>query len=200
MVVALPLAGRARARCASTEECLRTIERAQQETYTISAEFVQVKHLSLLDEPLVSSGRFVFKRPDGILLKIEQPQAATVVIKGQDVHIPNLPERERQAMSMAPIAAMFSQLGAIFSGSTQALQTGFEVTADEDDATIHVKLVPRKPEWKRMFRTIDLQFFGPEYFARQIRLEDALGDTLEITLRALQRNIDVPDATFDVRP
>jgi len=186
------------ARCASTETCLQAIERAQLDTRTITAEFVQVKHLSLLDEPLVSSGRFVFKRPDRMVLNIEQPQRTSVVIKGQDVQIPNLPEHERQALGMAPIAAMFTQLGAIFTGSMSVLRQGFDVAAHEEDATIRVYLVPRQAAWKQMFQTIDICFGGPDLLAQEVRLVDALGDSLEITLRSVQRNVDVPDSTFDL--
>lgn len=184
--------------CESTDACLRAIEKAQADTQTISGEFVQVKHLNLLDEPLVSTGRFVFKRPDRMLLSIEQPQRTKLVIKGQDVQIPNLPERERRALGMAQAAAMFTQLGAIFTGSTAVLREGFEVAASEEDATIKVKLVPRQAAWKQMFQSIDIRFGGPDLLAQQIRLEDALGDSLEVTLRNMRRNIDVPESTFDV--
>jgi len=187
------------ARCASTETCLRLIQQAQQDLRTMAADFVQVKHVSLLDEPLVSSGRFLFRMPDRILLKIEQPQPLTVTIRGHDIQIPNLPERERQALSMAPTAAMFTQLGAIFSGSIQALSQGFEVTAAEDDSAIQVHLVPRQEAWKRMLRSIHLRFAGPELLAEKIRLDDALGDSLEITLRNVQRNIDLSDSLFEIK-
>ena len=184
--------------CASTETCLHEIEQAQQDTRTITAHFVQVKHLSLLDEPLTSTGRFVFKRPDRVLLEIEQPQPARVVIKGQDVQIPNLSERDRQALAMAPMGAMFTQLSAIFTGAPQALRSNFDVDAREDEGTIHITLVPRREARQRMFRQIDLRFARPELLAREIRLEDAFGDHLEITLRDAQRNTEVPDSTFDL--
>lgn len=187
------------ATCASTEACLQAIATAQQGTRTVSAEFVQVKHVTLLDEPLVSSGHFLFKRPDRILLQIETPLAATVVIKGRDVHIPNLPERDRQAMAMAPVATMFTQLGAIFTGAVEGLQDSFEVTARPDDTGIAVTLRPRRPDWQRMYRSIELRFAGPELSTQQIRLEDALGDHLDITMRNVRRNVELPDTMFDVR-
>ncbi|HUI25331.1 MAG TPA: outer membrane lipoprotein carrier protein LolA [Candidatus Kryptonia bacterium] len=187
----LSLGRAAAAPCTSTESCLRAIEAAQRETHGISAEFVQVKHLSLLDEPLTSTGHFTFTRPDHITLHIEQPQPATITINGQDVQIPNLPEHERQAMAMAPLAAMFTQLGAIFSGSTAALRDGFEVTAvpvEPGDDAIDVHLVPRAESWKRLFRTIDIRFAGKELLAHQIRLEDGFGDRLDITLQDVRRD------------
>jgi outer membrane lipoprotein-sorting protein len=189
LLIARPVV--AAAPCTSTETCLHAIEAAQRATRSITADFVQVKHLSLLDEPLTSTGHFSFTRPDHVELQIQQPQPATIIINGQDVQIPNLPERDRQAVAMAPIAAMFTQLGAIFTGSTQTLQAGFEVTAqsaDQGDGSIHVHLVPRVDSWKRMFRAIDIRFGGTELVAQEIRIEDGFGDRLEITLQNIRRN------------
>jgi outer membrane lipoprotein-sorting protein len=188
---------RAARRCTSTEACLRVIQQAQPDMRTMTAAFVQVKHVGLLDEPLVSSGRFVFKRPDNILLKMEQPQLLSVTITGREVHIPNLPERERRGLGMAPMASMFTQLNVVFTGSMQALEQGFEVAAVEDDAAIQVTLVPRQESWKRMFRSIQLRFAGPQLLVHNIRLDDALGDNLEITLSDVHYNVDIPDTTFD---
>jgi outer membrane lipoprotein-sorting protein len=194
----LAVCAAAGAACTSTADCLRVIEQAQRDTRTVTAAFTQVKHVSLLDEPIVSSGRFVFKRPDRVRLQIEKPHPATVIINGHDIHIPNLPERERQALAMAPVEAMFTQLGAMFTGSMQTLQAGFEVTAHDTGASIEVTLLPRQASVQQMFREIDLGFSGAELFATQIRLADALGDSLEITLHDVQRNVEVPDSAFDV--
>jgi outer membrane lipoprotein-sorting protein len=199
--LALSLVAAPGGRCASTAACLQAIEAAQRDTRTLTADFVQVKHVSLLDEPLVSTGRFTFKRPDKILLKIEKPQPATVLINGSKVEIPGVPASERQAVAMAPIATMLAQLGAIFSGSTQSLQEGFETTArpaDQDASTILVTLVPRRPAWKQLFHKIDLSFGGPQLMVQQIGLEDSFGDHLEITMHNVQRNIELPDSMFSI--
>lgn len=194
-LVARPLP--AAERCASTDACLRQIEAAQRDTQSIAADFEQVKHVSLLDKPLVSRGRFVFKRPDRMRLQIVEPQPATVIINGREMLIPNLSERERQAMAMAPVAGSFTQLGAIFTGSTRVLQEGFDVNASADGDAIAVKLVPRQERWARLFKTIAIRFGGPHLMAQTIRLDDPLGDYLEITLRNAERNGDVPDALFE---
>ena len=99
---------------------------------------------------------------------------------------------------MAPVATMFTQLGAIFTGAVQGLQDSFEVNAHSDDGGIAVKLRPRQAAWQRLYRSIELQFAGPELATQHIGLEDGLGDHLEITMRNVQRNVAIPDAMFDV--
>jgi outer membrane lipoprotein-sorting protein len=43
-----------------------------------------------------------------------------------------------------------------------------------------------------------IRFTQPELVVRDIELEDALGDRLEISLRDVVRNGDVPDSVFAV--
>jgi len=184
--------------CQSTPECLREVQAAQQGTDTVSARFVQTKSLSLLAQPLVSRGRFLFKRPDHVVWQVEEPQAATVVIDGQGIHIPGLSARDRQALAMVPARALTSQLGAIFSGTTAGLEGEFDVTARDDGGAVLVHLVPRRPETGQLFRTIDLRFPRPLRFVQTITLEDAVGDRVEVGFEDVRVNVEVPDSAFTV--
>jgi outer membrane lipoprotein-sorting protein len=190
------LTGAAHAACDSTDACLAAIDAAQAGTRTISARFTQTKHLSLLDEPLVSTGRFVFKRPDRMRLEIESPHPATILINGRDISIPGMSDRDRQQLAMTPMAAMFSELGAMFSGSATALRQHFQVAARSADGAVEVTLTPTLPEWQRMFRTIQLRFAEPALVLGSMQLDDTLGDRLDIVMRDVQRNQDVPDSLF----
>ncbi len=185
--------------CASTAECLAVIDRVQQDTRTISAHFAQVKHVSLLEEPITSSGHLLLKRPDHILIRIDNPQPATVRINKGQVEIPNLPEHERQALSMAPMAGMFGNIDALFSGSLKGMQEKFDIAATGDSGGIDVRLIPRDESLKQSFHTIELRFDGPQVLIHRIRIEDALGDHLELTLQNVQRNVDIPDAVFTAK-
>jgi outer membrane lipoprotein carrier protein len=189
------------AACSSTQDCLAAIEKAQRETRSMTASFVQVKHLELLDEPIESRGRLSFRRPDRMRLEIQEPVRTTVVIKGREVHVPGLSAKDRQAMAMAPASAMFMQLGAIFTGDTASLTDGFEVSAVAvGDDGIEVTLVPRVEAWRKVFRRMQIEFSGGELSARKVRLDDALGDRLEVTLQDVQRNVELPESLFEVAP
>jgi outer membrane lipoprotein-sorting protein len=184
-------------RCDSTAACLKAIAAAQRETRSIAADFRQVKHLSLLDEPLISTGRFLFAKPDRVRLEVEKPEPATIVIRGSDVRIPGLAEKDRQALSGSPMVAMLTQLGAIFSGSLGDLDERFEPSATAQGEGVRLTLVPRSAEWKKTLRRVELSFAGPDLVIREIRIEDALGDRLEITMENVQRNVDLADDLFE---
>jgi outer membrane lipoprotein-sorting protein len=184
------------AACESTDSCLQAVAAAQRDTRTIEADFVQVKHLGLLEEPMVSTGRFAFKQPDRVRLDVESPEPATILIDGRNVRIPGLTQQQQKGMGMAPIGAMFGQLAKIFRGDVEGLRQDFEVTAEADGADVRVRLVPRRADWKKAFRSIELRFSGGLSHLETLRLEDELGDSLEVTLRNVRRNRDLSDALF----
>jgi outer membrane lipoprotein-sorting protein len=190
----------AHAACDSTDSCLRAIEAAQSDTRTISARFTQTKHLSLLDEPLVSTGRFVFQRPDHMRLEIESPRSATILIRGRDISIPGISESDKQQLAMTPMAAMFSELGAMFSGAPAQLRQHFAVTATPIDNGIQVTLTPTVPEWQKLFRTIQLRFAGADLLMSTMHLDDALGDQLDIVMSDVRRNQPLPANAFELQP
>lgn len=184
------------AACASTDSCLQAVAAAQRDTRTIEADFVQVKHVGLLAEPVVSNGRFAFKQPDRVRLDVESPDVATILIDGRNVRMPGLTEQQQKAMGAAPIGAMFGQLAKIFGGDIEELRKDFEVTAGADGAGVHVRLVPRRDDWKKAFRSIDLRFSDNLTHLETLRLDDDLGDSLEVTLRNVRRNRELSDALF----
>jgi outer membrane lipoprotein-sorting protein len=197
---ALASAAVASAACDSTDACLKAIEAAQAETRTISARFTQTKHLSLLDEPLVATGRFLFERPDRMRLDIESPRPATILINGRDIRIPGMSESDQQQLAITPMAAMFTELGAMFSGSATVLRQHFDLVAKPADGAIEVTLTPTVPDWQKLFRTIQLRFAEPDLVIDSMQFDDALGDRLDIAMSDVHRNQDLPDDEFESRP
>jgi len=186
--------------CDSTSSCLRQIEAAQADTRTVTARFSQTKYLSLLDEPVVSTGRFLFKRPDKVRLDVETPRAATVLVDGRNISIPGMTESDKQQIGMTPMAQLFTELGAMFGGSTAALERHFDVVAQSSGNAIVVTLTPKLADWQRLFRRIQLTFTEPALTLGAMQFDDPLGDRLEIVMSDVQRNVDVPDSTFRLAP
>lgn len=190
------IASVASAACDSTPACLQQLQAAQGDLRTLDARFTQTKHVSLLDEPIVSTGRFRFKRPDKVRLDIETPQAATVLIDGRNVSIPGVSAAGMKGMAATPMTAMFTELGALLGGDVNRAMTDFQVHAQADGDGIAVTLTPTRAEWQRLYKTIALSFAGQPLVIRGMRLDDALGDRLEIAMRDVQRNSELPDEIF----
>ena len=181
--------------CDSTDACLQVIAATQGATRSLSARFRQTKYVSLLAEPLVSTGRFAFKQPDQILWQLDEPRV-TVRIDRQGVHLPDVPGVAEEAAALAPFSDVMRQLSGMFTGSLGTVQNHFTVQAHADEATIRVHLVPRDEQWQRMLRSLDVAFAIPDGVVKTMRLDEALGDHLEIEFSEIHRNDTVADAAI----
>jgi len=196
-------AGHAAPPCFTTDACLRVIENSQRSTRVLVARFEQTKSLSLLAEPLVSRGRFAFRQPDQVFWSVDDPPV-TVRIDRRGVRLPDLADAGDAKAALGPLSTMLQELSGLFTGRLGTLRQTFTVSATADAALLRLHLVPQPVEWQRMFRVIDVSFALPDAVIHSMRLEEALGDSLEITFSDVHRNDAVASqavaAVFDATP
>lgn len=178
-------------------ERLREIEQARGKIRTLQARFVQTKHLKLLEKPLVSRGRFAFQSPDRLLWLIEEPASLRIVVRGERVFLPGLSARDQEALGSSGLAALLRDMSTIFEGPLGQLQDSFDLSISTQADAIDVMLVPRLESWKRMFRNMQLRLARPHLLVERLRLEESVGDSVEIVFDQLERNIDLPESEFD---
>jgi outer membrane lipoprotein carrier protein len=183
--------------CGSAAACLQVIEEARRDTRTVTAHFEQVKHLRLLEEPLVSRGRFAFKRPDRALWRIDDPERIEVLVRGNEVYLPARSGGSHRALVEGPAGTMFGHIGAVLTGSLDLLKRSFEATARDDGETIEITLVPRRQSWKQTFRKIRVRFTRPFALVHEVKIEDGFGDHLVFTFDDVRRNVELSDAMFE---
>jgi len=182
--------------CNDTAECLRLLEGRQRDTRAVAARFEQAKHVSLLAEPLVTRGRFAFKRPDLVVWHVDDPPTTIRIDRG-GLRVLNASVSQADVDAVAPVGSLFRSIGGLFSGSVGEVQQDFDARASADGDVLRVHLVPRRPEWKRIATVIDLTFAPPDYTIQTFRLEDPLGDRLEVRFFDVQRNDAVPAEVFE---
>jgi outer membrane lipoprotein-sorting protein len=189
--------GAAGAACAGSEECLAEVRAAAEGTATMRASFTQVKHTSLLDEPITSRGTLQLRRPDRVRVEVSEPVRTVVVVAGGDLWIPGMSAADESALALAPIASMFQRLMALLAGDVAALERDFDVSARAAaGGGIELELSPRDDGGRHAFRRIDLRFAGTPLVTREVRLEDSLGDRLVITLDDVETGVELPDSLF----
>ncbi len=186
----------AAASCDTAEQCLAVLESSQRSIKALSARFEQTKHLSLLNEPLVTRGQFAFRAPDRVLWRVDDPPI-TVRIDREGLHLPDAVGMKEEVAALAPFSAMMRQLSGIFTGSLSTVRNTFDVTASGDDRMIRVRLVPRDPQWRRTFQSITMSFAAPDWVVSTMHLEESLGDSLDIIFSDVHRNDAVANAAFD---
>jgi hypothetical protein len=164
--------------CSDTATCLQAIESAQKATRVLSARFEQTKHVSLLAAPIITRGSFAFRRPDEVVWQTGEPPV-TIRITKDAVQLPEGVEREAGSQIKALTNAL-RQVGTLMTGSLQELTGLFEVAARPSGEDVEVHLMPRSAAMRELFSAIDMTFAGQRLALSNIRIEESLGDRLEI--------------------
>jgi len=183
------------ARGTDRAHCLAVIARANADLASFTARVHQTKKLALLEEPLESSGRLAFERPDRIAWRIDEPTPMRVIVDGDRVSIPGLATDEEVAAAIGP-AALVRRLGALFTGNVAELADAFDVTATCREDAAAVTLSPLTAELAVTVSSLTLELSGPELFVRGIRMTNGVGDSLELRLQDFERNATIPESAF----
>jgi len=149
----------------------------------LRAEFVQSKEMAAFKKPLVTRGRLVFARAQGVLWQIEQPLKLTYVLQegrmleiGEDGAV-----QARNAQDAPAVAQVGRIFRALLGGQTQALADFFDSTGSGDpDKAWSLILTPRNPQVAQFIKRITLT--GGQH-VDSIRIEEAGGDTATIRYR-----------------
>jgi outer membrane lipoprotein-sorting protein len=153
---------------------------AQRDVATIGARFRQTKYVAMLEEPLVSEGRFTFQRPDQVRWEMITPELLVVDISGSELRAG--PPGEVAKVDAGPAVALFRDLAGIFTGAgdyagNQRFTLG--PGASGGDSFI---LTPRDPSVGRVIASIEIELDPGSGGPRRVVIAEAGGDRTEITL------------------
>ncbi|MEA2338114.1 MAG: Outer rane lipoprotein carrier protein LolA [Thermoanaerobaculia bacterium] len=97
VTLALPVAAARAPKADSLDDVIRKVQLAQTKTNTLQADFRQEKTLALLSKPEVSTGRFVYSKPNNVLWTYDAPKRVTMLIANVmlKTYYPDLNKAER---------------------------------------------------------------------------------------------------------
>jgi hypothetical protein len=180
----------AAATCATSTECLNQVADVQRRVRSLSARFVQTKHISLLTEPIETNGRFSFTHPDTILWKVEDP-SFEIRIEAGKVHLP--PGEESSLPATWPaLSGLFASMSAMFTGDMNKVLRTFDVEAHASDDAIVVDMAPKTSGEYRLVDSIRLTFTQPDLLLHDIHIEESVGDRLDIVFHDSKRTLAEP--------
>jgi outer membrane lipoprotein-sorting protein len=172
--------------CPDSAACLREIGEAQRQVRSLSARFVQTKHLALLEQPMESTGTFAFKHPDRVLWKIDEPPFE-MRIDGSKVQLP--PGEGLGMRAMPPgLESLLGAMSAVFTGDIEAASRRFDIEGKQDGESIVVRMSPRESADRRLVGNLRLTFVRPELILRSIHMEETVGDSVDIVFSDTHRN------------
>lgn len=198
--IALPLAAASRPKPAepvSLESVIKKVQEQQRNTQTLQADFKQEKELALLAQPEVSTGTFVFSKPNNVLWNYSSPKRVEMLItKGKlTTYYPDLNKAEQIDVKRFE-DRIFRYMGA--SGAIDELANYFDFTFTDNAANPAwvLDLSPRNRMVARRVRHIKIWIDKATYLTTKFEYIEGDGDTTRYEFTNVKVNQPVQEGRF----
>jgi outer membrane lipoprotein-sorting protein len=196
--LAMPLfAARRAADPNSLDEVIRRVQLAQQNTNTLEADFRQEKTLALLSKPEVSTGRFVYAKPNNVLWTYDAPKRVTMLIANGvlTTYYPDLNKAERIEVKQYQ-DRIFKYMGA--SGAIDELGAwfNFTFTNTSDKPYYTLDLDPKSKTIAKRVRHIKIFIDRKTYLTTQFEYTEGDGDKTRYEFTNVKMNAPVAQSRF----
>ncbi len=166
---------------------------------TLSSDFSQERHLSMLKEPLISSGKFAYKKPDRLYWEILKPSPLGFVVQGDkakrwsgDSDVIETLEIDREPM----IRAIVGQVSAWARADFTWLEKRYRITVMEG-APYSLKLIPLSFQEKKFLDYLTIAFSEDWTYVRSVELHEKDGDFTRIRFLKPLLNSSLPKDLFE---
>jgi outer membrane lipoprotein-sorting protein len=181
----------------SLDEVIKRVQAQQKNTKTIEADFRQEKVLALLAKPEISSGRFVFSKPDKVLWMYDAPKRVEMLISNGmlTTYYPDLNKAEQLEVKRYQ-DRIFKYMGA--SGAIDDLAAFFDFTfTNTSDKPFYVlDLLPKSKGIAKRVQHIRIWIEKKTYLTSKFEYVEGDGDITRYEFTNIRVNQPVEASRF----
>lgn len=175
------------------------LKKVSLETSTINSEFIQYKHLDIIENDIVSKGNFSFKTPDKVRWQYTNPYYYLIVMnKGKMWIKDNSKITEYDTKSNKVFKEINDLMIGLLKGNILE-NTDFITNFFSSDKEILAVLKPKKDEMKDFLAEINIFFDKNDYVVSKIVMNEYSGDYTLIEFKNRKFNTGVSDNDFIVK-
>lgn len=199
LVSMLICASAAFAQSAADAKVIQQINAVASKMRTMQCDFVQTKHMKMLNDKMVSHGKMYYQQSDKLRWEYTSPYTYTFVLNGSKVL---LSKGKRNDVINVNQSKFFKEIARIMMNSVvgkclsdkKDFRTSIATTNSEWIAT----LVPQRKEMKQMFQKIVLHFNKSRKMVSTVELVEKKGDRTVIQLTNVKTNSPINAKVFSV--
>jgi outer membrane lipoprotein-sorting protein len=181
----------------SLDEVIKRVQEQQRKTNTIEADFRQEKVLALLAKPEISSGRFVFSKPDKVLWTYDAPKRVEMLISNGmlTTYYPDLNKAEQLQVKRFQ-DRIFKYMGA--SGAIDDLAAFFDFTfTNTSDKPFYVlDLSPKSKGIAKRVQHIRIWIEKKTYLTSKFEYTEGDGDITRYEFNNIRVNQPIEGSRF----
>src|SRR6476619_5445895 len=198
VMAVMPLAAASKSAPAVTlESVIKQVQVQQKKTQTMQADFKQEKEMALLAQPEVSSGKFVFSKPNNVLWAYDAPKRVQMLITGGmlTTYYPELNKAERVDVKRFE-DRIFKYMGA--SGTIDELSRYFDFTFTDTSTSPFwvLDLSPKSKVVARRVRHIKIWIEKNTYLTSKFEYVEGDGDITRYEFTNIKVNQPVEQGRF----
>jgi outer membrane lipoprotein-sorting protein len=195
--LAAPLSAAPKKAPVTIEQVVKRVQEQQKKTNTLQAEFRQEKELALLAKPEVSTGTFVYSKPNSVLWNYDAPKRVTMLIARGTLttYYPDLNKAESVDVKRFE-DRIFKYMGA--SGAIDELARYFDFTFTDNAANpaYVLDLTPKSKVVARRVQKIKIWIDKQSYLTNRIEYVEGDGDTTRYEFKNIKVNQPIEQSRF----
>ncbi|MFD1095971.1 LolA family protein [Salegentibacter chungangensis] len=163
---------------------------------SLSGDFIQSKHMAMIEEKAESKGKFYYRSPDILKWEYVTPYDYRVLFKNDKLY---LNDEGHKSVTDAKSNKLIEKLAKLISGSVNGKlledNENFSTEYYRHNDQFLVKMIPRDENLSHIFREL-LMVFDEDLMVRSVKLKDESGDFTKIEFKNLKVNQPIPDSVF----
>jgi len=182
-------------------ELLARLEERAAELQTLKADFIQEKHLAILERPLVLKGTLFMQKPDHFAWIVREPLGYSMVIRGDVAHqwSEDTQQVDKISLSENPHFQMaIRQMRDWLSGAYQSILGDYTASVLGADP-LRLQFIPRETALPReLIESVTIEFERDERYVHEIKIVERRGDWTLLTFVDTLLNDPIAPSAWDV--
>ena len=178
-------------------QVIKKVQEQQKSTSTLQADFRQEKELALLAKPEVSTGKFVYSRPNNVLWTYESPKRVQMVIANGALttYYPDLKKAERIDVKRFE-DRIFKYMGATGAIDELARYFDFRFSDAKSKPVYTLDLTPKNKAVAKRVRRIKLSIDKKTFLTTSVEYVEGDGDVTRYEFTNIRVNQPVAASRF----
>lgn len=181
-------------------QIIEQISAASAKITTLECDFVQTKHLKILDNRLVSRGKMYYSQPDKLRWEYVTPYSYIFVMNQNQILLKNSTRADVIDVNQNKIFKDISRLmmNSIM-GDMLKDNTTFEISMASTKGGYTATLIPIKREMKQMWTKLVLLFDAESLGVKRMEMHEKSGDCTIIELENVKINRAINSTLFNLQ-
>lgn len=165
-------------------------------TTTLSSDFIQSKHLSMLDNAIVSNGKMLFKAPENIRWEYTSPKPYAVIFKDEMLYVNNDGKKDEIKLSSNKLFRNFNTLIVQSVNGTMFDDSQFDMSYFKLDSGYLVRFLPKEKRLKRFVSAFELTFTETAFDVAEVKIVEPNDDYTLVVFKNRSANISISEEKF----